>query len=1344
MVRGVLEGLAKDLTMPVAGIDREGRLFFANHALRDLVGETGGVALGRPFWELIPEPDGEYWREGFLERMATGIRRELETPLITRDGHASRITWHTIPLFDDTGRFESAFVLGTNVTALREAESRLERLNRLLEALSVISGIALRAEDPHTLLQDACQRLVDVGCCEAAWVVLVGDDGIPVGVVGVPAVGTVFANDVLQERVRLQDCHLVRPTGSGDAIAHGDVQACSDCPFGWHGSGAHGVSVAIRHGDALLGVLIVHLAEPSRPAILRVLGNIADNLGFALAALEARAAHERTERSLAAQTRMLDSFFTSSLDAAAIMDDDFNFVRVNTAYAHADGREPEYYIGRNHFELFPNEENLALFTRVRDSGEPYWIHAKPFVYAGNPERGTTWWDWSLVPLLDDDGEVAMLSLWLRDVTVEQRAVQELEAQRDQLDTLVRERTAELQSSNELLNSLVAHSPIAIMMNDRDGNVMHWNEAAERITGWPAEEVIGRFSPLPQPEHEESARALFAQVLAGSTLAEVPIRRRRRDGREVDLLLSAAPVKDSSGKVISVVGLFHDETERIQMEQALERTTELLRAIVDASPLGIAAYDLEGKVTFWNQAAERILGRSSDEVVGVQPPTVPPEMLPFIIEGMRKSGAGEPLDAITFESLCRDGSRIEVELHGAPLHDAQGQSTGSVVLFGDVTEREAAAREREELLRQLEEERATLYTLVRNAPAGIVLCDAQGRLLLVNPAAEAIHKRPAPIGGDCERHGELRFCHADGTPYDVGDLPLIRAALRGEVVHTTDLAVVWPDGQQRDLDASTAPIRTGDGEITGAVGIFWDVSEERATERERDRLLTMLEDYASHLEEMVADRTRELAASHNELRQQRDFVDAVVENAGSLVVVVDPRGRVVRFNAACERTTGYAAGDVQGRSFTRTLIPKGDRKRVRADIQQAVEREWGQYEGKWQCRDGSLRTVSWQISTIRGNEGEVAFIIGTGWDVTRERAAEHALRDSEEKYRELVESARSAIVHWDLDGTLRFVNEYGLHLFGYRPEELIGDNVSVLVPRTDRNGNDLTGLVSAIIESPADFWMNENENIAKDGTCYWISWSNRLVRDDEGTPVGIMAVGVDRTEQKAAEEQLEASRQHLRDLAAEVAQVEQRERRQIATLLHDNVGQLLAFGKLKLRGMLQRGEYDAEGLEEMLRYVDEAIEETRSLTSQLSPAALEQLGFVAALQWLADEFTQRHRVKVSFECAQEPESIADELAITLFEATRELITNVVKHAEAGQVIVRLGVKDTWVWVEVADDGVGFEADVLPRSNRRDGGFGLSNVRERITYLGGDLEIVSTPGTGTTVTIICPLVLKESRA
>jgi len=134
--------------------------------------------------------------------------------------------------------------------------------------------------------------------------------------------------------------------------------------------------------------------------------------------------------------------------------------------------------------------------------------------------------------------------------------------------------------------------------------------------------------------------------------------------------------------------------------------------------------------------------------------------------------------------------------------------------------------------------------------------------------------------------------------------------------------------------------------------------------------------------------------------------------------------------------------------------------------------------------------------------------------------------------------------------------------------------------------------------------------------------------------------------------------------------------------------------------------------------------------------------VAALQWLADEFAQRHHLSVTFHPEQQPDCVSDELAITLFQATRELVTNAIKHAEAGQVMVRLGVKDTWVWVQVSDDGVGFEMDVLPTASRRDGGFGLFNVRERITYLGGELEIQSTPGNGTTVTIICPMDVKES--
>jgi PAS domain S-box-containing protein len=143
------------------------------------------------------------------------------------------------------------------------------------------------------------------------------------------------------------------------------------------------------------------------------------------------------EDQLRRRSQMLEAFFQHTIAPLAFMDKDFNFVRVNEAYAQADGKEPEYFAGKNHFALYPHEENQRIFEQVVQTKQPYFAHAKPFTYPDAPQR-VSFWDWQLTPLLDERCEVQFLVLNLEDVTEQQTAFQELEHRARQLQKLTLE------------------------------------------------------------------------------------------------------------------------------------------------------------------------------------------------------------------------------------------------------------------------------------------------------------------------------------------------------------------------------------------------------------------------------------------------------------------------------------------------------------------------------------------------------------------------------------------------------------------------------------------------------------------------------------------------------------------------------------------------------------------------------------------------------------------------------------------------------------------------------------------------------------------------------------------
>jgi signal transduction histidine kinase len=214
---------------------------------------------------------------------------------------------------------------------------------------------------------------------------------------------------------------------------------------------------------------------------------------------------------------------------------------------------------------------------------------------------------------------------------------------------------------------------------------------------------------------------------------------------------------------------------------------------------------------------------------------------------------------------------------------------------------------------------------------------------------------------------------------------------------------------------------------------------------------------------------------------------------------------------------------------------------------------------------------------------------------------------------------------------------------------------------------------------------------------------------------------------------------LRVLAAQLTMVEQRERRRLAQVLHDHLQQLLVATRLKT-GMLSRRLQD-ENARPLVEQVDqllvECIQASRSLTMELSPPVLYDAGLIPALEWLARQMREKHALDVEFESDPRAGEVAEETAVLLFSAIRELLFNVVKHAGVHRARVCVGVTDCdQVRIVVCDQGSGFDPAGLHGDGVGSGGFGLFSIRERLELLGGKLVVEATPGKGSRVEILAP--------
>jgi signal transduction histidine kinase len=233
------------------------------------------------------------------------------------------------------------------------------------------------------------------------------------------------------------------------------------------------------------------------------------------------------------------------------------------------------------------------------------------------------------------------------------------------------------------------------------------------------------------------------------------------------------------------------------------------------------------------------------------------------------------------------------------------------------------------------------------------------------------------------------------------------------------------------------------------------------------------------------------------------------------------------------------------------------------------------------------------------------------------------------------------------------------------------------------------------------------------------------------------------ERLKAETAIEHSRVQLRRLATELTLAEERERRVIASDLHDHIGQALAVIRARLRQIQSNAVFSGmeQDIEETLTLLDQTIQSTRTLTFEISPPVLYDLGLEPALQWLCRQFHKKHGLLAEMTSVGTGPAVPDSLQITVFRSVQEFLLNAVKHARASSVRVHLIRQAAMLRLEVRDDGVGFNASPEGPFLTDHGGFGLFSIREKLKVLGGTLEIMSSPGKGALFILSVPVAVND---
>ncbi len=351
--------------------------------------------------------------------------------------------------------------------------------------------------------------------------------------------------------------------------------------------------------------------------------------------------------------------------------------------------------------------------------------------------------------------------------------------------------------------------------------------------------------------------------------------------------------------------------------------------------------------------------------------------------------------------------------------------------------------------------------------------------------------------------------------------------------------------------------------------------------------------------------------------------------------------------------------------------------------------------------------------------------------------EKALVESEEKFRTIVEASPDAVLRTDLNHIIIYASSRAAEIFGFESyKDLIGKHFNELV--TEESKSKVEGTFQKVLEEGT---VRDEECVffGKEKSTYFGEFSSSAIKNNSGEPLGFIIITKDITVRKDAENAIKVYQENLRSMTSELNLAVEKERRRIAVDLHDHLGQSLAMARIKLSGMKNEPlpEKTIEDIVETEKYVIDAIKNSRTLTYELSPPVLFELGLAAAINWKLEQLNSKYQLETNLEVEDEVPELNEDLLILMFRAVGELLNNIVKHANATTVSVRMNFKGKFLNISVSDNGKGFETKGVDTKFNKKAGIGLFSIRERLEYFDGKMYIDSALEKGSRVYLSVPV-------
>jgi PAS domain S-box-containing protein len=720
----------------------------------------------------------------------------------------------------------------------------------------------------------------------------------------------------------------------------------------------------------------------------------------------------------------------------------------------------------------------------------------------------------------------------------------------------------------------------------------------------------------------------------------------------------------------------------QAEKDLWESEKSHRTLIEQAKDGIALLQ-DGNVKYVNSAMSNLTGFSEAELLNKPINTFVTREEAVRISRLFNDGMDSETNSSIYESVFKnkDGETVEVEYNiGLTTYKEELAILG---IFRDITERKKTER-----ALQLSE-----TNLVKAQEVGhigswyldllennLIWSDenyrifgiAKGTTMNYEKFIEAIHPQDRDFVNTSWTAG------VEGKPYDIEH----RLLINNEIKWVREKAEVF-------FDSNGKPIN--------AVGVTQDITE---------RILA------------------EQALRDSELRFR-----TILQTAGIIIVTFTKDYKIAEFNNAAESLFNATREEVLGKDFLELFVPKQHRKELKNHIKNNLKGVGiGNFEIEVLSFSGSRFLLQWNIRRFQIPSSRKYGIIACGTDITVRRKTEDALLESEEKFRTLVTKTEEIFYMIDKDGTFLLSEGKGLSKLGLKPGEVVGKSVFDLY-------KDFPAMLDKMRETFNGKIIISEEEV---GGQYFRSWYVPHINRKKKI-IGLLGLSVNISEQKEAEVIISDYQNRLKALGLELTITEERLRKQIATDLHDDVGQLLS----SIRMQLSTINIDSEKLEilKKIKFISQgllkAIQATRSAIFNLSPPQLNEIGLNAAIHdWMKEEIEMKSAIKTKLTSEKKKYALEENTRVLLFRSIREIMMNVVKHAQAKHMNIDISEMNGMMEICIEDDGVGFDynGDLIRLKSKS---FGLFSIQERMLDLGGAMEIESTLGKGTRIRLLIPM-------